>query len=71
MRVAIGAHGAAAPWDGADGEEGGLDARQRARREAERGSSVIKDVWVGESEGGKWRVWSVGFDKTCKELVAT
>ncbi|GAA5985475.1 hypothetical protein JCM11641_007080 [Rhodosporidiobolus odoratus] len=70
VRVQKGAHGPAAPLEGADAEgesEELKSARARARREADKGSSVIRDVEVLPCEGG-WKVLSGGFDKTVKVL---
>jgi WD40 repeat protein len=64
VRGRIGAHGAAAPVE-EEGEVEGRSERARARRESERGSSVVKDVAVLEVEG-KLVFVSVGFDKTIR-----
>ncbi|BGP08400.1 hypothetical protein JCM10049v2_004247 [Rhodotorula toruloides] len=75
VRVSQGAHGAAAPPE--DGEEGLTEEvrseRARLRREADKGSSVIRDVEVLVDEDDKgsvagWKVVSCGFDKTVKVL---
>ncbi|BGP24940.1 WD40 repeat containing protein [Rhodotorula toruloides] len=75
VRVSQGAHGAAAPAD--DGEEGLTEEvrseRARLRREADKGSSVIRDVEVLVNKDDKgsvtgWKVVSCGFDKTVKVL---
>ncbi|BGP72559.1 hypothetical protein NBRC10513v2_005955 [Rhodotorula toruloides] len=75
VRVSQGAHGAAAPPE--DGEEGLAEEvrseRARSRREADKGSSVIRDVEVLVDEDDKgsvtgWKVVSCGFDKTVKLL---
>ncbi|BGP16524.1 hypothetical protein JCM10213_001137 [Rhodosporidiobolus nylandii] len=68
VRVAKGAHGPAAPdEDVHEGESEELKSeRARARREKDRGSSVIRDVEV-LVDG---RVLSCGFDKTVKVMEA-
>ena len=78
VRVFAGAHGAAAPREGGeDGEEGEGELRSeraRLRREADRGSSVVRDVEVlvdDEDAAGRprrWRIVSCGFDKTVKVI---
>jgi len=76
VRVFAGAHGSAAPpEEGDEGGEGGGEAlrseRARLRREADKGSSVVRDVevLVEEDSAGvpkRWRIVSCGFDKTVK-----
>jgi len=76
VRVFEGAHGAAAPREGdEEGEGAGLRSeRARLRREADRGSSVVRDVEVlvdDEDAAGRprrWRIVSCGFDKTVKVI---
>ncbi|GAA5886717.1 hypothetical protein JCM5296_006380 [Sporobolomyces johnsonii] len=72
VRCAKGAHGVAAPVE--EVEEGVSEEvrseRARARREQDRGSSVVRDVEAFEGEdGGSVVVLSCGFDKTVKRLV--
>lgn len=64
-----------APEEGDEGGEGGGEAlrseRARLRREADKGSSVVRDVevLVEEDSAGvpkRWRIVSCGFDKTVK-----
>ncbi|GAA5828733.1 hypothetical protein JCM11251_005855 [Rhodosporidiobolus azoricus] len=75
VRLAKGAHGPAAPLEVVEGEgdvsEELKTERARARREADKGSSVIRDVEVllGEEPAAEgWRLVSCGFDKTVKVL---
>ncbi|GAA5833879.1 hypothetical protein JCM9279_001649 [Rhodotorula babjevae] len=82
VRVHEGAHGSAAPREGGgDGEGEGegrggelRSERARLRREADRGSSVVRDVEVlvdEEDRAGRprrWRIVSCGFDKTVKVI---
>ncbi|KAI5475485.1 WD40 repeat containing protein [Pseudohyphozyma bogoriensis] len=68
VRARIGAHGIAAPLEEEDDGSGTSEERServRLRREAERGSSVVKDVEV-LVQGGELRLLSCGFDKTVK-----
>ncbi|GAA6028276.1 hypothetical protein JCM8097_006952 [Rhodosporidiobolus ruineniae] len=71
VRLAKGAHGPAAPLELAPGEEADEELRSeraRARREADKGSSVIRDVEVvatGPAQDGV-ALLSCGFDKTIK-----
>ncbi|KAK4696783.1 hypothetical protein P7C70_g8317, partial [Phenoliferia sp. Uapishka_3] len=65
VQARIGAHGIAGQME-VGGEEG---ERARARREADRGSSVVKDVEVleiGEGEEKRMVFVSCGFDKTVR-----
>lgn len=64
-QVAIGAHGPAASLDEdvPEGETAAMARARRALREADRGSSMIKDVCVIP---GTRTVVSVGFDKTIR-----
>ncbi|BGP40411.1 hypothetical protein JCM10450v2_004394 [Rhodotorula kratochvilovae] len=74
--LSAGAHGSAAPpedGDDADATPALRSERARLRREADKGSSVIRDVEVlGEEDAagvpGRWRVVSCGFDKTVKVI---
>ncbi|GAA5943755.1 hypothetical protein JCM3775_000943 [Rhodotorula graminis] len=77
VRVFQGAHGSAAPLEGGEGEGEGDELRSeraRLRREADRGSSVVRDVEVlvdEEDSAGRptrWRIVSCGFDKTVKVI---
>jgi WD40 repeat protein len=66
-QVAIGTHGPAASLDEdvPEGETAAMARARRALREADRGSSMIKDVCVIP---GTRTVVSVGFDKTIRIL---
>ncbi|GAA6008029.1 hypothetical protein JCM11491_006583 [Sporobolomyces phaffii] len=83
-RLKKGCHGIAAPL-GDDEEEDGVDGtvqardetdevkseRAKARRERDRGSSVVRDVEIvdwSDDEGG-WAILSAGFDKTVRMIV--
>ncbi|GAA6001598.1 hypothetical protein JCM10207_006744 [Rhodosporidiobolus poonsookiae] len=75
VRVCQGAHGPAAPLELPPGEEGSetdelRSERARARREADKGSSVIRDVEVLPCGPAleEVRVLSCGFDKTVKVM---
>ncbi|GAA5854313.1 hypothetical protein JCM8547_001778 [Rhodosporidiobolus lusitaniae] len=72
VRLAKGAHGPAAPLETAEGEvsEELRSERARARREADKGSSVVRDVEVLPHYGdaGEVALLSCGFDKTVKVL---
>lgn len=83
VRLSRGAHGIAAPdEDLASDAAGGQvspevrSERARLRREADRGSSVVRDVEVlvpqeddkGVVSAKGWRIVSCGFDKTVKVL---
>jgi WD40 repeat protein len=72
--VSKGAHGPAAPLEDVEGMSEELRSeRARARREADKGSSVIRDVEVLPLEGAaadEVRLLSCGFDKTVKVLKA-
>jgi len=77
-RLRKGCHGIAAPLgddEGEEDEEVGEEVkseRAKARRERDRGSSVVRDVEVvefeGEGEGG-WAILSAGFDKTVRMII--
>ena len=79
-RLKKGCHGIAAPLGDDEGEEeeevGGLgdevkSERAKARRERDRGSSVVRDVEVVEIDGeeGGWAILSAGFDKTVRMII--
>ncbi|GAA5928945.1 hypothetical protein JCM1841_006424 [Sporobolomyces salmonicolor] len=71
VRFAKGAHGIAAPVEDADdgASEEVRSERARARRELDRGSSVVRDVEAFEDEeAGSVVILSCGFDKTVKRL---
>ncbi|GAA6047451.1 hypothetical protein JCM3770_001311 [Rhodotorula araucariae] len=74
--LAAGAHGSAAPpdeGDDADAAPALRSERARLRREADKGSSVVRDVEVLVDEDPaavprRWRIVSCGFDKTVKVI---
>lgn len=67
VRLRVGAHGTASPHD--DGPVEGRSERVRARREVERGSSVIKDVAVLVDSRGQFQFVSGGFDRTMRVIT--
>lgn len=77
-RLRKGCHGVAAPLkDDEDDEEEGKEEeseelkseRAKARRERDRGSSVVRDVEIVELDEGGWVVFCAGFDKTVRMIV--
>jgi WD40 repeat protein len=69
VRMRIGAHGAASPIGDDEGSVEGRSERVRARREMERGSSVVKDVaCIEDPVTGELSFVSGGFDKTIRVI---
>lgn len=62
----LGAHGGVSPLEEGEEAEGNRSDRIKIRKEIERGSSVIKEVTVWESDKGELRFGSCGFDRTIR-----